>query len=324
MADLSWFPVFVADWLTSDDVTLMLPEQEGAFFRLLLRAWGKGGAEPSLPAVDRDLAILSRLGRRWAKLGPLVRAQFTERDGRLYNERLSTVWTEQQSKHERAIDRGRIGGRTKADNAKNNSSLARDTVQHTEKEAVVSTPNSVEKQQPAAPSALAPVGAALPAAKNGKGNPNGLANLAAVQAADAETTKEAQRAAVKAEQEKADRARANPQATRAAEEAEKSMRKALFAEFDAKVSDKYDAWKRKDPAGEAGHEAHWRKELKMTAAPAVLGHGEATFLRRTLLYEWRKFPENSAIPEPDQYVVQELAKRSAQPRAESPSAMAHA
>lgn len=114
MAELHWFPVFVADWLTSDEITLMLPEQEGAFFRLLLRAWGKGVAEPSIPSDDASLATLSRLGKRWGKLGPLIREQFEERNGRLYNAKLSEVWNEQQTRHGQAVVRGRNGGKARA------------------------------------------------------------------------------------------------------------------------------------------------------------------------------------------------------------------
>ncbi len=124
MADLHWFPVFIADWLTSDAITLMLPEQEGAFFRLLLRAWGKGAVEPSIPADDASLATLSRLGKRWGKLGGLVREQFTERDGRLYNAKLSEVWADQQQKHDSAVERGKLGGRSRAAKGKQSSSSA--------------------------------------------------------------------------------------------------------------------------------------------------------------------------------------------------------
>lgn len=167
MADLHWFPVFVADWLTSDAITLMLPEQEGAFFRLLLRAWGKGASEPSLPADDASLAILSRLGNRWKKLGALVRAQFEERDGKLYNAKLSEVWLEQQTKHERAVARGGKGGKAKAAKAQNSSSSTRAVPEQSEIESLASEPNGSEGQETTAGAAPAPDGAAPSAANAG-------------------------------------------------------------------------------------------------------------------------------------------------------------
>jgi uncharacterized protein YdaU (DUF1376 family) len=113
-AELPWFPVFVADWLGSTAISMMLPEQEGAYWRLLNLSWANGNDEPSLPSDDAALGQMSRLGSRWRKLGPLVRAQFVERDGKLYNERLSAVWRDQQEKHAMIVAKASAGGRAKA------------------------------------------------------------------------------------------------------------------------------------------------------------------------------------------------------------------
>jgi uncharacterized protein YdaU (DUF1376 family) len=112
----------------------MLPEQEGAFFRLLLVAWGKGIDEPSLAADDATLAVLSRLGKRWPKLGPLIREQFVERDGRLYNAKLSEVWAGQQVKHTNAVERGKLGGRPPKAKVKLSISSAKATENQLERE----------------------------------------------------------------------------------------------------------------------------------------------------------------------------------------------
>jgi uncharacterized protein YdaU (DUF1376 family) len=114
MADLHWFPVYVSEWIGSRAISMMLPEQEGAFWRLLLLAWGDGDVEPSLPDNDAALAQMSRLGRRWTKLGGLLREQFAARDGRLYNDKLSVVWRDQQDKHEVAAKRASAGGKARA------------------------------------------------------------------------------------------------------------------------------------------------------------------------------------------------------------------
>lgn len=114
--NLYWFPAYVDKWLSSPAIGMMLPEQEGAYWRLLLNCWGDGSAEPSLPVDDAKLAQMSRLGRRWVKLGGLVREQFDERDGRLYNAKLSEVWHEQQLKHGVAVFNGRKGAEKRKQN----------------------------------------------------------------------------------------------------------------------------------------------------------------------------------------------------------------
>ncbi len=91
MAELPWFPMYARHWLSGEGPAMMLPEQEGAFIRLLCVAWGDGLKEPSVPDDDKSLAELSRLRSRWKKHGPLVREQFTARDGRLYNAFLSNA-----------------------------------------------------------------------------------------------------------------------------------------------------------------------------------------------------------------------------------------
>ncbi len=119
MAELHWFPAYVDKWMSSKAINAMLPEQEGAFWRLLLCCWGNGESEPSLPADDASLAQMSRLGSRWKKLGGLVRDQFEERGGKLYNEKLSEVWRDQQIKHGVAVANGRKGAKKRAENKRN-------------------------------------------------------------------------------------------------------------------------------------------------------------------------------------------------------------
>lgn len=170
---LHWFPVFVSDWLTSEAITVMEPEQEGAYFRLLLVAWGDGSAPPSLPTDDAALAKLSRLGSRWRKLGQMVRAQFVEQGGRLINSKLTEVWYEQQRKHETAVARGSKGGRTRAAKLKlgasstssSASSSATDQAKQSESEGAVEPPSGA-LPAPAPSGARALEGAALAGAND--------------------------------------------------------------------------------------------------------------------------------------------------------------
>lgn len=81
MADeFPYMPLYWKDWLTGEATTVMTAEQEGAFLNLLLRAWE---AKPpcSLPNDPVVLARLSKLGKRWDKVGAFVLAQFEVIDG---------------------------------------------------------------------------------------------------------------------------------------------------------------------------------------------------------------------------------------------------
>lgn len=114
MAELHWFPFYVEDWRGSRAVRAMVPQQRSAYLELMITAWGDGDVEPSLSTDDTQLAAASGIGAQWKKLGPLVRAQFVERDGRLYNEKLLAVWHEQQQKHAATVKKASAGGKAKA------------------------------------------------------------------------------------------------------------------------------------------------------------------------------------------------------------------
>lgn len=109
-------------WLSSPAIAMMLPEQEGAYVRLLALAWGDGSSEPKLLDDAQKLAQMSRLGSRWKKLGGLVREQFEERDGYLVNAKQLAVWQEAQEKHASAVERGKKGGETRAKKRRSSAS----------------------------------------------------------------------------------------------------------------------------------------------------------------------------------------------------------
>jgi uncharacterized protein YdaU (DUF1376 family) len=81
------FLIYTDDWLSSRAITAMTAAEERGYFRLLLYSWNEDDC--GLPDNDETLAQLSKLGRAWyGKSGPVVRAQFVTRDGRIFNERL--------------------------------------------------------------------------------------------------------------------------------------------------------------------------------------------------------------------------------------------
>src|SRR4051812_31235194 len=93
------------DWLSSKTITLMPPEFEGAYIRLLAYCWDSGDC--SLPDDDQELSLLSKLGERWFNGGStVVRKCFTphpDKPGFLTNQRLlneaqkQTAWKKKSS-----------------------------------------------------------------------------------------------------------------------------------------------------------------------------------------------------------------------------------
>ena len=78
------FQFYPDDWLSSKNIMLMTPEQEGAYIRLLAYSWPDG-----LPDDDDQLATLSRLNEGWFKGGSqIIRKHFVKRNGKLFNPRL--------------------------------------------------------------------------------------------------------------------------------------------------------------------------------------------------------------------------------------------
>jgi len=97
-------------WLSSTAIAAMSAEQERAYLRLLLHMWKQDDC--GLPDDEELLAGLSTLGERWATVGARVRAQFFEKDGRLYNARLLEEWGYQQQFH--AKSKGKASAAAKA------------------------------------------------------------------------------------------------------------------------------------------------------------------------------------------------------------------
>lgn len=118
-----WFPFYVADWRMSNTVRAMTYEQRGVYAELLAIAWDDGREEPSLPDDGKQLAALTALGRRWAKLGaPILATCFELRDGRHYNDKLSHVWEVQRAKYELASIAGKASARQRARQQSGNGS----------------------------------------------------------------------------------------------------------------------------------------------------------------------------------------------------------
>ena len=116
MADrFPWFPFYAADWRLSNTVRAMTYEQRGVYLELLCIAWDDGRKAPSLSSDERELAALTGLGKRWAKVGPTILAScFSLEEGRYYNIRLTAVWEVQRAKYEIRSETGRLGGIAKA------------------------------------------------------------------------------------------------------------------------------------------------------------------------------------------------------------------
>ena len=84
------FQFYPKDWLSSLNVLMMTPAEEGAYIRLLCYCWDSGDC--SIPDDDAALAVMSRLGEGWFKGGSTaVRKCFVphpHNPGFLTNERM--------------------------------------------------------------------------------------------------------------------------------------------------------------------------------------------------------------------------------------------
>jgi len=105
MAKSPAFQFYPDAWLSSLDITLMTPSEEGAYLRLLCHAWLS--PDCGLPADSNALKSLSRLGVSWTKSEGRIRAKFREQDGRLYNDRLLAERTKQTIWREKSAEGGR-------------------------------------------------------------------------------------------------------------------------------------------------------------------------------------------------------------------------
>ena len=106
------FPFYPDAWLSSTDIDLMTPAEEGAFIRLLARAW----LEPDcgLPDDDKILAKLSRLNRSWNRVsGRKLRNKFRSENGRLYNDRLLEEFRKRLEWQEKSSQGGKKSAQAK-------------------------------------------------------------------------------------------------------------------------------------------------------------------------------------------------------------------
>lgn len=84
-----YFPLFVNNWLGSSRINSLSPEEENAYFRLLLYEWNDDTC--SLPSDDKSLSSMSRLGAKWNDSKSSVLSFFELHNGRYYNEKLLSL-----------------------------------------------------------------------------------------------------------------------------------------------------------------------------------------------------------------------------------------
>lgn len=109
-------PLYVADWLSSESVTAMTLEQQGAFMRLLCHAWLSGSC--SLPDNDTTLAALSTLGEKWAgENAKVIRDCFKKKrlgnETRIVNDRQYKEWQSRRKHSEKSREGGLKSGQSR-------------------------------------------------------------------------------------------------------------------------------------------------------------------------------------------------------------------
>jgi uncharacterized protein YdaU (DUF1376 family) len=108
-----YFKLFAEDWLSSKSVSLMNAAQEGAYIRLLCYAWQDD--ECGLDDNDEDLRVLSRLGDDFEHLFPRVRDMFEQKNGRLFNSRLTEEWEKVLEDRAKKVKAGEASGKARRD-----------------------------------------------------------------------------------------------------------------------------------------------------------------------------------------------------------------
>lgn len=106
------FQFYPDAWLSSTDILLMSPAEEGAYIRLLSHAWM--AEDCGLPNDDAQLAIISRLGKQWPKSGKRLRAKFEAIGDRLFNTRLVEERVKQEEWRRKSSEGGKLSAATKA------------------------------------------------------------------------------------------------------------------------------------------------------------------------------------------------------------------
>lgn len=132
MAKSPAFQFYPDSWLSSLDITLMTPAEEGAYIRLLCHAWLS--PDCGLPADANALKTLSRLGSAWSKSEGVIKAKFREEGGRLFNDRLLLERTKQMEWREKSANGGKRSGETRREanrepNSKGGSRVVDDCLQ---------------------------------------------------------------------------------------------------------------------------------------------------------------------------------------------------
>ena len=126
----TWMPLYIGDY-TADTMHLTGPEH-GAYLLLIMHYWRSG----PLPDNDRALAATARTDREaWIEIGPIVRAFFECRDGKLHHSRIDR----ELAKAQRMVNQRVTAGK---------ASAAKRKRQHTTNEQTNENPTTVGTVDP--------------------------------------------------------------------------------------------------------------------------------------------------------------------------------
>lgn len=113
MSKPSHIPLFPDAYLR--DTTHLTTEEHGAYFLLLMAAWGS--ADCTLPNDEKRLAALAKMPiSRWRKIAPTVLEFWTIDKGRISQKRLLKEWAYVESKRDQARKAVAIREQRKAEN----------------------------------------------------------------------------------------------------------------------------------------------------------------------------------------------------------------
>lgn len=110
---LPYFPMYAGDWLSSTSVTLMKPEVEATYVRLLVHQWLNEG----LPANADDLEGLTKLrGAKWRSAWQKLEPHFPidTTDGQRRNERLEEERVKSLAAYDQRVEAGKKSAAARA------------------------------------------------------------------------------------------------------------------------------------------------------------------------------------------------------------------
>jgi len=145
------FQFYPSDWLSDINITLMKPEEEGAYIRLLAYAWNNDDC--SLNDDDDQLAEISRLKERWyGESAKNIRRCFIKDGDKIFSERLRKEKRKQKKWQKKSSEAGKKSGQVRRSKRLMTTKVGSDLVEPKANSSIPSSsPSSSSSNTPTSP-----------------------------------------------------------------------------------------------------------------------------------------------------------------------------